>query len=105
MGRQKREKQAHRSGLIVGRISLTRRGYGFVDAPEGDIYVSPRDTAGAMHGDTVAVRPQARRGKEGRRGSGRARHRAQDLYGGGPVRAPWRHRHRGTRRPPNPHRR
>jgi len=69
MGRQKREKQAHRSGLIVGRISLTRRGYGFVDAPEGDIYVSQRDMAGAMHGDTVAVRPQARRGKEGRRGS------------------------------------
>jgi ribonuclease R len=69
MGRQKREKQAHRGGLIVGRISLTRRGYGFVDAPEGDIYVSAHDTAGAMHGDTVAVRPQARRGKEGRRGS------------------------------------
>ena len=73
MGRQKREKQAHRSGLVVGRISITRRGYGFVDAPEGNIYVSERDTAGAMHGDTVAVRPQARRGKEGRRGIGRSR--------------------------------
>ncbi len=69
MGRQKREKQAHRGGLILGRISVTRHGYGFVDAPEGHIYVSQRDTAGAMHGDTVAVRPEARRGKEGRRGS------------------------------------
>jgi ribonuclease R len=69
MARSKRERQPGRGGLVVGTISLTRRGYGFVDAPEGDIFVSARDTAGAMHGDTVAVRPQARRGREGRRGA------------------------------------
>jgi ribonuclease R len=43
-------------GLIVGRISITKRGYGFVDFPGGDVYVGARDTAGSMHGDIVAAR-------------------------------------------------
>jgi ribonuclease R len=43
-------------GLVVGRIAMTRHGYGFVSFPGGDIYVAGRDTAGAMHGDTVAAR-------------------------------------------------
>lgn len=47
---------------------MTRRGYGFVSTPEGDYYVSSRDIAGAMHGDTVALRPETRRGREGRSG-------------------------------------
>jgi ribonuclease R len=47
---------------------MTRRGYGFVESPEGDYFVAARDTAGAMHGDTVALRPEARRGREGRAG-------------------------------------
>ncbi len=68
MARKKRIQKAKRSGLIVGRISMHRKGYGFVSAPEGDIYVSARDAHGAMHGDTVAVRPRAS-GKQGRSGS------------------------------------
>ncbi len=69
MTREKRTKKAHRAGFIVGPILMTRRGYGFVEAPEGDVYVSRRDTAGAMHRDIVAVRPSARRGREGRSGT------------------------------------
>lgn len=69
MGRQKKVIKAKRSGLVVGRISMTRRGYGFVDSPEGDYYVSSRDVGGAMHGDIVALRPDAPRGREGRSGA------------------------------------
>ena len=48
--------------VTVGRIELTRNGYGFVDAPGGSIYVGAKDLAGAMHGDTVGVRLNQRRG-------------------------------------------
>jgi ribonuclease R len=47
---------------------MTRRGYGFVSAQDGDFYVSARDTNGAMHGDTVALRPDVKRGGQGRSG-------------------------------------
>jgi ribonuclease R len=69
MTREKRTKKAHRSGLVVGPILITRRGYGFVGAPDGDLYVARRDMAGAMHRDIVAVRPNPTRGHEGRSGS------------------------------------
>ena len=68
MGGQRRTAKSRRGGFVVGRITMTRRGYGFVSAPEGDYYVSSRDTAGAMHGDTVALRPDSRLSKEGRAG-------------------------------------
>jgi len=56
-------------GLLVGRLSLNRRGYGFVSSPGGDVYVGARDIADAMHGDIVGVRPHARRaGRPGRSG-------------------------------------
>jgi ribonuclease R len=54
--------------LIVGRLSMNRRGFGFVSSPLGDIYVGKRDTGGAMHGDTVAVRVEARTTHLGRAG-------------------------------------
>ena len=40
MGRQKQAAKAKNSGLYVGRISMTRHGYGFVDSSEGDYYVA-----------------------------------------------------------------
>jgi ribonuclease R len=46
-------------GLVVGRISVTRKGYGFVEFPEGDIYVRARDMNGALHRDVVAARLSA----------------------------------------------
>lgn len=69
MSKKKKSVNARRGGFIVGRISMTRRGYGFVDAPEGDYYVSSRDTGGAMHGDIVSLRPETKRGREGRSGT------------------------------------
>ena len=52
--------------VVVGRLDMTRNGYGFVDAPSGSIYVAGGDLAGAMHGDIVGVRLNPRRG--GQRG-------------------------------------
>lgn len=54
--------------LVVGRLSMNRRGFGFVSSPLGDIYVGKRDTAGAMHGDTVGVRVEPRKTHLGRAG-------------------------------------
>lgn len=61
--------KAQRGGLVVGRISVNRKGYGFVQSPSGDIYVSGRDINGAMHGDTVGVKVVAGAGRFRRRGS------------------------------------
>ncbi|HET6497596.1 MAG TPA: RNB domain-containing ribonuclease, partial [Coriobacteriia bacterium] len=69
MARGKRTAGAGGRGLLVGRIIMNRRGYGFVEAEEGDVYVALRDTAGAMHRDTVAVRVSASRGRRGRSGA------------------------------------
>lgn len=69
MPRPKRMAKAGRSGLIVGRISMNRKGYGFVSAAEGDIYVGARETNGAMHGDTVGVKLGSKAGKQGRSGT------------------------------------
>ncbi len=69
MARSKRVEKARKGGLIVGRISINRRGYGFVEAEEGDIYIASRDTAGAMHRDVVGVRLTASRGRQGRSGT------------------------------------
>src|ERR1051326_432324 len=51
--------------LVVGRITMNERGFGFVvpevsddqpAPPSGDIYVAAEDTWTALHGDTVVVR-------------------------------------------------
>jgi ribonuclease R len=55
--------------LLVGRLSMNRRGFGFVSTPVGEIYIGRREAAGAMHGDTVAVRLDSKRSKEGRSGA------------------------------------
>lgn len=68
MARHKKQSKARSRGMIVGRISMHRKGYGFVAAPEGDVYVPVREVHGAMHGDTVGVRVLAG-GPRGRSGS------------------------------------
>lgn len=55
--------------LAVGRLSMNRRGFAFVSTPAGDIYIGRRDTSGAMHGDTVAVRLEQKRNHTGRSGA------------------------------------
>ena len=42
--------------MVTGRLGVNPRGYGFVESPAGDVYVSGRDMHGAMHGDTVTAR-------------------------------------------------
>jgi ribonuclease R len=69
VAKPKRNAKARRGAFVVGRISMSRHGYGFVAAPEGDYFVPARDTTGAMHGDTVALRPDKHRGKAGRSGA------------------------------------
>lgn len=54
--------------LAVGRLSMNRKGFGFVNTPVGDVYVGKRDTGGAMHGDVVGVRLDTRRKHAGRSG-------------------------------------
>jgi ribonuclease R len=54
--------------LTVGRLSMNRKGFAFVSTPAGDIYVGRRNTGGAMHGDTVAVRLEQKRHRMGRSG-------------------------------------
>ena len=68
MGGSKRPTKTKRAGHVVGKISLTRKGYGFVEAQDGDFYVSARDLNGAMHGDLVTLRPETRRGRQGKSG-------------------------------------
>jgi len=69
VAKQKRANNARKGGGVVGRLTMTRHGYGFVDAPEGDYFIPARDINGAMHGDTVAIRPETQqRGKPGRAG-------------------------------------
>lgn len=68
MAKGTKAKQVRYAQLVVGRLSMTRRGYGFVESSDGDIYVSQRDLGGAMHGDTVGVKPDARRKGVGRSG-------------------------------------
>lgn len=61
---------AARHNLVAGELSMHRDGYGFVtprdpavrDKIAGDIYVSPRETGQAMHGDQVLVELGAGRG-------------------------------------------
>jgi len=67
-GAPKKSVKGSRSGQVVGRISMTRRGYGFVEAQDGDFYVAARDTHGAMHRDVVALKPDTKRGRQGRSG-------------------------------------
>ena len=59
------------AGLLAGTLELTAAGYGFVrpdDPRRADVYVGPRATAGAMHGDRVLVRLAPRPSLRGPRG-------------------------------------
>ena len=60
MARRKRPSRrggGRRSAGIVGRLSVSSRGFGFIDTQDGEYHVSKRDMNGAMHGDTVVGRP------------------------------------------------
>lgn len=75
-----------REGWVVGRVSVARKGFGFVrPAPasgfETDVYVPARKLKDAFDGDTVLVRarpPKRRPSSGGRRGRKGGRGRATD---------------------------
>lgn len=67
MARHKQHKRGasrHRSAgtrpgnLPLGTLELMPAGYGFVDTDEGTFYIPANRTGGAMHGDTVEIRPR-----------------------------------------------
>ncbi len=61
-------------GLVVGRLDVNPRGFGFVEPEDGcgeDIYIHKEDMGIALHGDTVLVRPESpRRGQRRRSRAG-----------------------------------
>jgi ribonuclease R len=55
-----------RLGLIVGRLQMNERGFGFlvpVDPVESDFFIGGDDTANALHGDLVLARIKEQRGR------------------------------------------
>ncbi|CAH2030275.1 ribonuclease R [Trichlorobacter ammonificans] len=60
---------AENVGTVRGTISVHRDGYGFVAPEEGgeDIFIPAKGLGGAMHGDTVSVRGEPSRGRQGKR--------------------------------------
>lgn len=49
--------RSHHGNQPSGILSITRRGHGFVETPEGEFFISARHLNGAMHGDRVVVSP------------------------------------------------
>lgn len=60
IGSQKLITLPHMSGKIIGTFRANPKGFGFVIPLEanshGDLFIGPRDTAGAMTGDTVSAK-------------------------------------------------
>lgn len=61
-----------RMNLVVGRLALTNKGFGFVipevrqQPEESDVFVAPDDMGTAMHNDRVVVRVHSRQPAQGR---------------------------------------
>lgn len=70
MGRKKKSARykGHTGDLLVGRLFTNRNGSGFVIAGQREYFIAAKHLNGAMHGDTVALRP-LRTYREGRAGT------------------------------------
>ena len=55
MARDNRKGRRGQAPLSIGEISVSRKGYGFVDSPEGQYFISHNHLRGAMDGDLVEV--------------------------------------------------
>ncbi|MDR1421340.1 MAG: RNB domain-containing ribonuclease [Coriobacteriales bacterium] len=55
MPHRKRKQGRHPTQVSTGRIQVARKGYGFVDTPEGEYFVMRGYLHGAMDGDVVEV--------------------------------------------------
>jgi len=71
--------------LSSGSLRLTRRGYGFVDTPEGEFFILPSKLNGAMDGDYVEVvrlrSLEARRNQQRAETAGTARNSSREQLG------------------------
>ena len=56
-------KSTYVADLKQGKIEFTRRGAGYVITEDGDIYIAPKSTNRAIHGDTVSVKILKRKNK------------------------------------------
>jgi ribonuclease R len=62
------ERRATPGARIIGRLSMTTRGFGFVTATDGgpDVFIPPNAVGAALHGDKVEVETRAsEKGREG----------------------------------------
>ncbi len=70
---EKKTKEKKHANRVVGKLSMTRRGFGFVklNGSDEEIYIAERSLGTALHGDTVAVAlfamPQTRKRRAERR--------------------------------------
>ena len=55
MTRRTRKKRRSLSPVSIGIITITRKGYGFADTPDGEYFILRSYLRGAMDGDTVEV--------------------------------------------------
>lgn len=64
--RTKRYGTLERMNLVVGRLEVKAKGFGFVVPEKGgaDYFISPTDMGGALDGDRVIVRPNSKSGGE-----------------------------------------
>ena len=62
MSKKKRSfhKKSQSHDFLVGRLFVTKRGSGFVTAHDQEYFISAKNCNGAMHGDTIAFRPQGK---------------------------------------------
>ena len=56
-GRRRHPRGNQRGNLPLGTVEVSHSGYGFVETQEGSFYIPKNRMGGAMHGDTVEVRP------------------------------------------------
>ncbi|MCL2632661.1 MAG: VacB/RNase II family 3'-5' exoribonuclease [Coriobacteriia bacterium] len=80
MARKARNARRKARQRPIGKIRLTRRGYGSVSTPEGDFFILPSRLNGAMDGDTVEVarlRTERRPPAQGQAQGGSARSGSQ----------------------------
>ncbi|MBI4536133.1 MAG: ribonuclease R [Ignavibacteriae bacterium] len=56
-----RKEKSHTTNRIIGQLSVTRRGFGFVtiEGTDEEIFIAPKFMKTALHGDSVAVVPFA----------------------------------------------
>ncbi|MCL2136412.1 MAG: VacB/RNase II family 3'-5' exoribonuclease [Coriobacteriia bacterium] len=80
---QKARRKARQS--ITGTLSVSKRGYGFVNTAEGEFFILPSKMNGAMHGDLVEVRQYHERPQQKAKKTNQGLSAAQSQDNRGPL--------------------